>query len=175
MPIPTLYLPGPEYGRPVPIRKVRYRVESSNMTLRNKLTNQYAKPGNNFIAAVIEDAQGVWREEIVSFWTAVLRYTANQPLVNLNAGEKLLYSFQANELYLLNLPVGIAIPEIPTKILSQHLYRVQFISSKFYVFRLHNASTLKYENEFIRISSFGALNKINPIKVGIDSTGNLVI
>jgi len=175
MPIPTLYLPGPEYGRPVPIRKVRYRVDSSNMTLRNKLTDQYAEPGKNFIAAVIEGAQGEWREEIVSFWTAVLRHKANQPLVNLNAGEKLLYSFQANELYLINLPESISIPEIPTKILSQHLYRVQKFSSQFYVFRLHNASTINYDNESVSMRSFGSIKKTNPIKVGIDSTGNLII
>jgi CRISPR-associated endonuclease Csn1 len=143
--------------------------------LRNKLTDQYAEPGKNFIAAVIEGAQGEWREEIVSFWTAVLRHKANKPLVNLNAGEKLLYSFQANELYLINLPESISIQEIPSKILSQHLFRVQKFSSQDYAFRLHNASTLKHENEFIRIKSFGALNKINPIKVGIDSTGNLII
>ena len=71
VPTPTLYLPGGAYGRPIPVRKIRYRVESGNMKLRNKETNQYAEPGNNFMAVIIEDAQGNLREEIVSFWGGV--------------------------------------------------------------------------------------------------------
>jgi CRISPR-associated endonuclease Csn1 len=165
VPTPTLYLPGGPYGRPIPVRKIRYRVESGNMKLRNKETNQYAEPGNNFMAVIIEDAQGNLREEIVSFWDAVTRQKDGHPPVVLLKGEKIMYNFQANEMYLLNLPEGTRWQDLPSKTLSKHLYRVQNFSSMYYVFRLHSASTLKYENEFVRVRSFSALIKVNPLPI----------
>ena len=165
IPTPTLYLPGGAYGRPIPVRKIRYRVESGNMKLRNKETNQYAEPGNNFMAVIIEDTQGNLREEIVSFWDAVTRQKDGHPPVILLEGEKIMYNFQANEMYLLNLPEGTRWQDLPAKTLSKHLYRVQKFSSMFFVFRLHSASTLKYENEFVRVQSFSALIKLNPLPI----------
>ena len=59
------------------------------------------------------------------------------------------------------------------KILSKHLYRVQKISSLFYVFRHHLASTINNKNEEISIQSFKFWEEINPIKVEINLLGNI--
>lgn len=175
IPIPTLYLPGGTERASIPVKKVRVRVVSSNMALRNESTQQYAEPGNNYLAAIIEDSNGVWREEILSFWTAVKRAKNKEPLIGLNQGETIRYIFQANDLYLLNWPKNLNPETAPRELLSKHLYRVQKFSSMFYVFRKHNASTLAFENEEIRIRSFSALNAKSLKKLSIDNLGRLRI
>jgi len=173
IPIPTLYLPGGNDRASIPVKKVRARVASSNMTLRNETTQQYAEPGSNYLAAIIEDSNGVWREEVLSFWTAVKRSKDGYPLIGLDQGEKIRYLFQANDLYLLNWPNDLNPENAPRELLSEHLYRVQKFSSMFYVFRKHNASTLAYENEEIRIQSFSSLKSKNLNKCSIDNLGKL--
>ena len=145
------------------------------MALRNESTQQYAEPGNNYLAAIIEDSNGVWREEILSFWTAVKRAKNKEPLIGLNQGETIRYIFQANDLYLLNWPNDLNPETAPRELLSQHLYRVQKFSSMFYVFRKHNASTLAFENEQILIASLKALNRCTPRKCRIDNLGKIDI
>jgi len=168
-------LPGGTERASIPVKKVRVRVVSSNMALRNESTQQYAEPGNNYLAAIIEDSNGVWREEILSFWTAVKRAKNKEPLIGLNQGETIRYIFQANDLYLLNWPNDINPENAPNELLSKHLYRVQKFSSMSYVFRKHNASTLAFENEEIRIQSFSVLNAKSLKKLSIDNLGRLRI
>jgi CRISPR-associated endonuclease Csn1 len=173
IPFPTLYLSGGTERASIPVKKVRVRVASSNMALRNESTQQYAEPGSNFLAAIIEDSTGAWREEVLSFWTAVKRSKNRETLISLNQGEKIRYLFQANDLYLLNWPNGINPESAPRELISEHLYRVQKFSSMFYVFRKHNASTLDYENEEIRIQSFPSLKSKNMIRCSCNNMGRL--
>ena len=60
-------------------------------------------------------------------------------------------------------------------VISDHLYRVQKLSSMHYVFRLHRASTLNHDEELYTIRSFSALKESTPIKVIIDTDGTISI
>ena len=64
--------------------------------------------------------------------------------------------------------------------LSRHLYRVQKLSSMYYVFRYHLETEVKDEKntsgeipKFYRIKSLGAYQKLNPRKVKIDLLGRI--
>lgn len=172
-PIPMLYMPNKINGKPNPIKKIRVRVESSNMALRSEETKQFAEPGSNFLVAIIEMSNGSLREEIISFWTAVERKKQDLDLVTTGIGEKVKFTFQINDLYLLGLPDDVDLTTTSTAALSPFLYRVQKLSSSYYVFRHHCASTLSLENEMRSIQSMKKLIQLNPVKVRLDLIGNL--
>jgi CRISPR-associated endonuclease Csn1 len=76
-------------------------------------------------------------------------------------------------MFLLGLNDEVEICKENAAVLNKHLYRVQKVSSSYYTFRHHLASTLDNKNEEISIQSFGAWRKFNPIKVNIDPLGNI--
>lgn len=64
--------------------------------------------------------------------------------------------------------------------LSRHLYRVQKLSSMYYVFRYHLETEVKDEKntsgeipKFYRIKSLGRYQELNPRKVKIDLLGRI--
>ncbi|MFN3529894.1 MAG: type II CRISPR RNA-guided endonuclease Cas9 [Bacteroidia bacterium] len=173
MPIPVLYMPNRRNGKPNPIKKVRVRVESSNMALRSEHTYQYAEPGNNYLVAIIESDAGL-REEMISFWTAVERKKQGLELIPVSQGERVKYTFQSNDLYFLGLPDHIDIRTASKAELSPYLYRVQKLSSMYYVFRHHGAATLDQESEMQSVQSFKRLLHLDPIKVKLDLLGRIV-
>jgi len=59
--------------------------------------------------------------------------------------------------------------------LSKHLYRVQKISSMYYTFRHHLASTVTSESEEISIRSMNGWSKANAIKVALNTLGSIRI
>jgi CRISPR-associated endonuclease Csn1 len=56
---------------------------------------------------------------------------------------------------------------------SKNTYRVQKLSSYFYTFRHHLASTIKNKNEELYIQSFKRWMELNPIKIRITLTGKI--
>ncbi|NSW94869.1 MAG: type II CRISPR RNA-guided endonuclease Cas9 [Bacteroidales bacterium] len=98
-------------------------------------------------------------------------------------GLSLYLSMQQNEMFLIGLQndeIERLIAERDYKKLSEFLYRVQKLASLYYVFRHHLETELidtkeaLYTKRFYRIQSIKALQMLNPIKVRISLTGEIV-
>lgn len=177
----------------------------------NGATLGYVKPGNNHHVALYRDKQGTIHENVVTFWNAVERKRFGFPVVIEKPGEygdcflmdlpstfisqmpepqwTFIMSLQSNEMFVLGMTDeefrdAISSNNIPE--LSRHLYRVQKITSKCYVFRHHLETTVDdkingVKNEklsmalgkFVRCTSFDGLFRINPRKVSISILGKL--
>lgn len=167
----------------------------------------FVKPGNNHHIAIYADENGEKQEHVCTFWHAVERKKYGIPIIINNPQivwnkilnennslpkrflEKLpndqwtlLLSMQQNEMFLL----GLTNEEIQQYIntnnyakLSEHLYRVQKISQRNYVFRHHletqinDTAEAKLSKRFLLLSSITALYDLNPTKVKIDLLGHL--
>lgn len=76
--------------------------------------------------------------------------------------------------------VKYAIESKDYKLLSDHLYRVQKLSSSNYVFRHHLETQIvdndesKMSKRFFNTRSLNALFALNPFKVRIDCLGNII-
>ncbi|MCK6542511.1 type II CRISPR RNA-guided endonuclease Cas9 [bacterium] len=168
-------------GDPVPVFKVRIRVESSNILQMREGVNQWVDPKTNLMVILYRDQQGTLYEEVLNFFEATKRKINKQSLISIHENKQYFESIQKNDLFVL----GLAKSQFRTyfsrpDILSKHLYKVEAISSKYYEFRLHCESTQKNNDfpEYLIISSLGAGKKgwltFNPIKVKIDPLGNIV-
>lgn len=173
----------------------------------------YVKPGNNHHIALYRDKKGIIHESVVSFWHAVERKKYGLPVVIESPTEcfdtlpdnlpesfmaqlpdptwEFVMSLQSNEMFILGMTeeaFNDAIKENNYTELSKHLYRVQKIASKDYVFRHHLETTVDdiingERNErlsaslgkYIRIRSFNNLQKFNPIKLIISNLGTIKI
>ncbi len=160
-------------GDPVPVRKVRIQENLGNAE-RLKEINQYVNPRNNHHVLIYEDQDGNLKEEIVTFWTVVERLKQKQPIYQLPTnGKEVITTLKINDMFLIGLSdEDYEIAESGHE-LGTFLYRVQKISSMYYTFRHHKASTLNNHKEEIRIVSFKAWIKLNPIKVNIDVIGKI--
>lgn len=172
---PTLFLKN-KHGAPVPIKKVRMREYIGNAVQLKDNVNQWVNPYNNHHVVIYEDIHGELREEVVSFWDVIERQHQGEAIYKLpEDGQKIVATLQENDMYLLNLS-----PEQQSQLgrgllsgaeLSSHLYRVQKISSMYYTFRHHLASTIQNEAEEFRIQSMAKWKAVNPCKVEIDRAG----
>lgn len=165
----------------------------------------FSKPGNNHHIAFYRDNEGNMTEHVVSFWHAVERKRYGVPVIindssevwdlvsgqdipesflkNLpSPGLKLEISIQQNEMFILGMTddeFNDAMREKDTAQLGKHLYRVQKIGSRYYVFRFHTETQVDDSNEalimrkFYRIRSIPALQQLNPKKVRISITGDI--
>lgn len=93
-------------------------------------------------------------------------------------------SMRMNEMFILGLSddcLNDAIAENDLKTITSNLYRVQKISPNSYYFRLHTATTVeenleeKESRKYMRVTSFGALQGLNPHKVRVSSIGEIHI
>lgn len=97
---------------------------------------------------------------------------------------RFLMSMQVNEMFIL----GLSDEEFSDLVrdenrheLTSHLYRVQKLSSLYYDFKLHTSTLSDCTTDQmncgnnIRIVSFSALKKYNPIKVRVDILGNIIL
>ena len=173
----------------------------------------FVKPGNNHHIAIYVDKEGGYHESVVTFWHAVERKKYGLPVI-INTPQEVwnslpdklpeqflaqlpspdwsfVVSLQSNEMFVLGLSeeeINNAIIRNNTTILSQHLYRVQKIANKDYVFRHHLETSVddKYEGvrndklsislgKFIRVQSIKAYINLNPHKIRIDILGNIHI
>lgn len=147
-------------GEEVPVYRVRVRetLNNSRLLKTSDSINQYVNPRNNHHIAIFQNADGEYREEMVSLWDAVERKKLGKPVISEpDANETLRAVLQENAMLLIEYPQGT------------RLLRVQKISQGDYVLRDHNAATIANDAEMIRIQSFQAYDSLkpNPVRVGI--------
>ncbi len=169
---PLVFLPN-KNGQPVPIKKVRIREKSSGAVKIREGFNQWVEPGNNHHVELYRNADGDIEEEVVTFWQAVERKRQGLAVYGVRSSKEweLYLTLQENDLFLLGLADGVDWRTLSKSELP--LYRVQKISSKYYCFRKVNASTIEFEEEQLRIQSFGALKNLNPISAKLNSLGEM--
>jgi len=169
----------------------------------------FVKPGNNHHIAIYTDKDGKKSEHVCTFWHAVERKKYGIPVVIKNSDEvwtkiweqaestypedfleklppanlEMELSMQQNEMFVLGMTgddIKTAIENKDYKKISEHLYRVQKIAKKNYVFRHHLETQLnddnsaKQGNRFYLTQSLPALFALNPFKIKIDYLGNII-
>ncbi len=186
--IRELYTLSNKNGEPVPIKKVRISENLSNTEQLKNMTivkeksgkteqiNQHVNPRNNHHVALYRTQEGELFEEMVTFWEAVERKNAKLPVINKVRADGAVFveSLQENDMFLLGIPEDYINWNEPNHaLLSNHLYRVQKISSMYYTFRHHLASTINNPEQEFRVHSFSAWDAIKPIKVKINEIGEI--
>ena len=180
--LPRLFLRNTKGGDPVPIKKVRIRELSSTDVNIKEGVNQFVIPTNNHHVLIYSDEQGVFYEEVISFWQAIKRKKKGEPVVQLPNPKKdsLVTTLKINDTFLMgidDLEENLALES--RSFLKNHLYRVQKLSSKFYEFRLayKQTSLITDAPEYIRINNFGSRKTgwltYNPVKVNISVIGQI--
>lgn len=167
----------------------------------------FVQSGNNHHLAVYRTPQGVLEESIVSFWDAVERVRYGIPLVITHPREVMEQVLQRGDIpesVLKSLPpsdwmfveslqqdemviIGLSDEELQSSVeaqdyrkLSEHLYRVQSLSSKYYVFRYHLETSVKDRKntsgripKFHRVRNLPDYEKRNVRKVRVDLLGRI--
>ena len=161
----------------------------------------FSKPGNNHHIAIYRDKDGNRFEHVVSFWHAVERKRYGLPIIiqdtdsiweqiegsslpesflkNLPApGLTLELSLQQNEMFILCMKedeFNDAIRQKDRRSLNKHLFRVQKIATKDYVFRYHvEAQSSKEMFSYYRVQSIPALFGLSPKKLRISLIGDII-
>lgn len=173
-----VFLPNRNGGEPVPVKKVRMCDNLSN-AVRLKEANQYVNPRNNHHVLIYEAPDGTLQESVVTMWDVVDRRNRGEEIFQLPPdGKRILFKLMRDRMYL----IGITREEIlhhlhDTAYLSKYLYRVQNLSSMYYVFRKATASTTNYDREMIRVQSlpFFEPDKDNIHSVEISLTGQVIL
>ena len=167
----TIKLPN-KNGEDVPVTKVRMREEIGNARkLKNDL-NQYVNPRNNHHVMIYKDKKDELKENIVSFWDVVQRLKRKEPIYQLpEDGKEVVTTMEINDMFLIGLPDNPNMNNVAT--LSKYLYRVQKLSSGYYTFRYHLASTLNNSQEEVSIQSMKSWDALKPQKININLTGNI--
>lgn len=168
---PQIFLPN-DNGDRVPVLSVRIRESMAGAEQLKEGINKYVNPRNNHHVVIYKDLEGNLQEEVVTFWTVVERANQGQEIFQLPInGKEMVITMEINDLFLLGLNNSeINWNEPDLKLLNNHLYRVQKLSSKDYFFRKHSASTIENKEEEIR-SSLSRLASYIPIKVKISFAG----
>lgn len=177
---PQIFLPN-KNGNPVPILKVRMKENFSGAEKLKDNINQWVNPRNNHHVLIYKDDNDNLKENVITFWTVVERKRKGFPVYQLPAdGTKIVTTLHINDMFLLGVNEDDINWEQPDYILlKEHLYRVQKLSSKFYVFRLNTEASIQnnFHPYYIRIQSFGdgktGWFTFNPIKVKITVSGKI--
>jgi len=177
---PQIFLPN-KNGSPVPILKVRVKENIGGAEQLKENINKWVNPRNNHHVLIYKDEKGSFKEEVVTFWTAVERKRQKLPVYQLpEDGKEIVAALQINDMFLLGLnddEIDWQNPDYKT--LKEHLYRVQKLSSKFYEFRLNNQASIQnnFQPYYTRIQSFGlgktGWDTFNPIKVKVSVSGKI--
>ena len=152
----------------------------------DKIPVDYIQTGNNHHIAVYKDDKGVLQEQVISFYEAVERANQGEPIINKTykqeEGWKFLFTMKQNEMFVFPSddfnPNDIDLLDRKNKKeISKHLFRVQKISSKNYMFRHHLESTLQDNKELENIV-FKLIRNLKPltniVKVRINHLGDIV-
>ncbi|MBI4944934.1 MAG: type II CRISPR RNA-guided endonuclease Cas9 [Bacteroidetes bacterium] len=174
-----IHLPN-KNGDPVPIRKVRIKQNIGNSE-QLKETNQYVNPKNNYAVLVYKKEDDTLNEEIITRWIATERKMQGDNIIKLPAdGKEIIATLRINDMFLINLSdESFEDNKNNFSFLSNHLFRVQSISSMFYEFRHHLSAKAdeKIPPYYHRIQSFGdgktGWLTFNPIKVFISPSGKI--
>lgn len=169
----------------------------------------FVSPRNNHHISIYRTPKGELTESLISFWDAVdrVRYglpliikhpreVAEQVLQRRDITEKVLHllppadyefvdSFQLNEMVVIGLSdeeLQRAVDQQDYRTLSEHLYRVQQISSMYYVFRYHLETSVADDKntkgripKFHRVRSLKAYEEKKIHKVHIDLLGRITL
>ncbi len=171
---PLIKLPN-RNGNDVPGLKVRMREVLNNAVAVKADQNRFVNPKNNHHVVIYETHGGNLTDKAITFWTAAERKVQRQEVVQLPPdGKKLIAKLSENEMFLIDSD-GIIDnwSNISKSDLGKYLYRVQKVSSVYYVFRKHEASTLDHKDEFIRIQSLKTFAELQPKSVSIDNKGDI--
>ncbi len=179
-PKPKIFLPNKK-GDKVPVYSVRMRETITNPVQLKESKNCYVVPRNNHHVSVYKDSDGKYKEEVVTFWTAVNRFRQKEPVyMQCEKGQKeVIAHLHINDLFLLGLSTDVGLKSLSDEILFQHLYRVQKLSSNYYEFRsAHKQISSHFDfPDYIRINNFGerktGWKTYNPIKVKLSLTGKI--
>lgn len=153
-----------------------------------KQPTDYVNTGNNHHVAIYVDENGNYQENIVSFYEATARAIDEQPIIdkeyNAEFGWKFCFSMKQNEYFVFpNEETGFYPEDIDlldpknASIISPNLYRVQKLSSKYYVFRHHLETNVEEKKELKEITwkRITAINNLKGIvKVRINHIGEIV-
>lgn len=154
----------------------------------NALQTDYVSTSNNHHIAIFEDADGNLQEHVVSLFEATARKNQNLPVVdreyNQELGWKFLFTMKQNEYFVFPdektgfdpCDIDLANP-VNYNVISQHLFRVQKISTCNYVFRHHletnvNEDKTLRNTTWIRIQTTNYLKGI--VKVRVNHIGKIV-
>ncbi len=160
-----------------PVFKVRMQEDLGNAVELSDGRGQFVNPRNNHHVALYSTPDGGLEEECVTFWDVVERKKQGQPaILPLNSkGYPLVQTLQMNDLFLIGWngdPDRLV--HLSTAELKPFLFRVQKLSTLYYVFRHHLASTLDDEDGlFVRIQSLKAWSERNPMKVWLTVDGRI--
>jgi CRISPR-associated endonuclease Csn1 len=150
----------------------------------------YVSAGNNHHIAIYQDEKGNLQEEVISFYDAVIRKNIGMSIINKNheKGWKFLFSIKKNEFFIIpnetfNLDDLDLLNPHNYNLISPYLFRVQSISSKYYIFNHHletrNADGNIFKNyknlSGITYNFFQTPNKLNNLtKIRINHLGQIV-
>lgn len=173
----TILVPN-KHGVPVPVKKVRRSKVVSN-TVQLDGYNKEVETRNNDFVLIYEDQEGNYCEEVVTFWDSADRLLHGEDRVQLPMDAKrVVMTLRIGDMFVIGMSqdeLRSAVGSRDYGVISDHLYRVQKLSSMYYVFRLHRASTLDHDEEMVSIQSFSALRGAAPIKVSIEADGTISI
>ena len=177
---PQIFLPN-QNGAPVPILKVRVKENIGGAEKLKTNVNQWVNPRNNHHVLIYKDEKGNLKEEVVTFWTVVERKRTGQSVYQLPIdGKEIVTTLHINDMFLLGLSEDEINWENPDyKVLKEHLYRVQKLSSKFYEFRLNTEASIQQNvlPFYRRITGYGegigGWLTHNLIKVKISVSGKI--
>jgi CRISPR-associated endonuclease Csn1 len=174
---PQLFLPN-KNGSPVPILKIRVKENIGGAEQLKDSVNQWVNPRNNHHVLIYKDEKGNLKEDVVTFWTVVERKRTGQPVYQLPIdGKEIVTTLHINDMFLLGMNEDEINWENPDfDVLTEHLYRVQKLTSGDYFFRKHKSSTVT-DDDYKQIRGFGEGKTgwftFNPIKSQISVTGKI--
>ena len=151
-----------------------------------QIPSDFVSTGNNHHVAIYEDLNGKLQEKVVSFYEAVARVNAGLPFIDKTLNEllgwKFLFTMKQNEMFVFPSndfnPFEIDLLDNANyNLISPHLFRVQKIATKNYMFRHHLETKVDDIKElknttYINLRNTEALRGI--IKTRINNLGNIV-
>lgn len=148
----------------------------------------YVSTSNNHHVAIFEDEQGNYHEHIVSFYEAMMCKNMGLQVVdkqyNKDLGWKFLFTMKQNEYFVVpDLECGFNPEELDLMdeanftLISPHLFRVQKLSTKYYIFR-HHLETNVEESKSLRDITWKRITCLNAlkgfVKVRVNHIGKIV-
>jgi CRISPR-associated endonuclease Csn1 len=152
----------------------------------NKKAVDFISTGNNHHIAIYKDDKGKLHEKVISFYEAVARVNEGLAIVNkeynVGLGWKFMFTMKQNEMFVFPTddfnPFELDLKDVKNeKMISNHLFRVQKIATKNYMFRHHLETTVDdikilRDKAYIHIRSTEPLRNI--VKVRINHIGKIV-
>lgn len=175
---PQIFLPN-KNGSPVPILRIRMKENFSGAEQLKDNVNQWVNPRNNHHVLIYKDEKGNLKEEVITFWTVVERKRQGLPVYQIPlGGVELITTLHINDMFLLGLKEDeVNWENSDYQVFSEHLYRVQKLTSGDYFFRRNTSSTIT-DIYYKQIRGFGegktGWYTFNPIKVKITVSGKII-